>query len=128
MTTNPKTPEPSQRRRPAAATPVRASELQVRPVEWLWPGRVPLGGLTVLAGEPGLGKSLLSIWLASRLSRGELGTSSGASLFLTAEDSREHTVLPRLVAAGRSASGSSSRRRRRTDWSDRSRSQTTSVT
>jgi hypothetical protein len=56
--------------------------------------------LTVLAGEPGLGKSLLSIWLASGLSRGELGGSAAASLFLTAEDSREHTVLPRLVAAG----------------------------
>jgi RecA-family ATPase len=80
--------------------PVRASQLQVRPVEWLWPGRVPQGGLTVLAGEPGLGKSLLSIWLASRLSRGDLGSKAAASLFLTAEDSREHTVLPRLVAAG----------------------------
>jgi hypothetical protein len=56
--------------------------------------------LTVLAGEPGLGKSLLSLWLASGLSRGELGGTPAASLFLTAEDSREHTVLPRLVAAG----------------------------
>ena len=54
----------------------------------------------MLAGEPGLGKSLLSIWLASRLSRGELGKTPAASLFLTAEDSHEHTVLPRLVAAG----------------------------
>src|SRR5262249_8837957 len=61
---------------------------------------VPVGGVTVLAGEPGLGKSLLSIWLASRLSRGELGKTPAASLFLTAEDSHEHTVLPRLVAAG----------------------------
>jgi RecA-family ATPase len=52
-----------------------------------------------LAGEPGLGKSLLSIWLASRLSRGALGKSA-TSLLLTAEDSREQTVLPRLVAAG----------------------------
>ena len=84
----------------AVAAPVRASELEVRPVEWLWRGRVPRGGLTVLAGEPGLGKSLLSVWLASRLSRGELGGASAASLFLTAEDSREHTVLPRLVAVG----------------------------
>jgi hypothetical protein len=56
--------------------------------------------LTVLAGEPGLGKSLLSLLLASRLSRGEFGGTQAASLFLTAEDSPEHTVLPRLVAAG----------------------------
>jgi RecA-family ATPase len=81
-----------------AAEPIRASELEVRTVEWLWQGRVPLGGLTVLAGEPGLGKSLLGIWLAARLSRGDLGR-PGASLLLTAEDSREYTVLPRLTAA-----------------------------
>jgi AAA domain len=80
--------------------PVRASELQAKPVDWLWPGRVPRGALTVLAGEPGLGKSLLSIQLASALSRGELGGEAAESLVLTAEDSHEHTVLPRLVAAG----------------------------
>jgi hypothetical protein len=34
------------------------------------------------------------------LSRGEFGRKPAASLLLTAEDSREHTVLPRLVAAG----------------------------
>lgn len=99
MTTDRKTPERSRKQTPRVAAPVRASELEVRPVEWLWPGRVPQGGLTVLAGEPGLGKSLLSIWLASGLSRGEFGCKPAASLFLTAEDSREHTVLPRLVAA-----------------------------
>ncbi len=100
MTTDRKTREVSQKRQPAAATPIRASEIEVRPVEWLWPGRVPQGGLTVLAGEPGLGKSLLSIWLAAGLSRGEFGSKPATSLFLTAEDAREHTVLPRLVAAG----------------------------
>jgi hypothetical protein len=100
MTIEAKTRELSQKRRLAATTPVRASELQVRPVEWLWPGRIPQGGLTVLAGEPGLGKSLLSIWLASGLSRGDLGSKPAATLFLTAEDSREYTVLPRLIAAG----------------------------
>jgi hypothetical protein len=92
--------ELSSTRELAVAEPVRASQIEVRPVQWLWPGRIPEGGLTVLAGEPGLGKSLLSLWLASRLSRGELGGTPAASLFLTAEDSREHTVLPRLVAAG----------------------------
>jgi AAA domain len=44
-------------------------QLEARPVQWLWPDRIPQGGLTVLAGEPGLGKSLLSLWLASRLAR-----------------------------------------------------------
>jgi AAA domain len=100
MTADSKARELPRKRQLGVAEPIRASQLQVRPVEWLWPGRVPQGGLTVLAGEPGLGKSLLSIWLASRLSRGELGSSPAASLLLTAEDARAHTVLPRLVAAG----------------------------
>jgi AAA domain len=100
VTTDSEARELSHKRQLGVAEPIRASQLHARPVEWLWPGRIPQGGLTVLAGEPGLGKSLLSIWLASRLSRGELGGSAAASLFLTAEDSREHTVLPRLVAAG----------------------------
>jgi RecA-family ATPase len=80
--------------------PIRAAEVEPRPVDWLWRGKVPLAGLTVLAGEPGLGKSLLSILLAARLSRGHLDVREGPTLFLTAEDSREHTVVPRLMAAG----------------------------
>lgn len=98
MKTDSKALELPRKKQLGAAEPIRASQLEVRPVEWLWPGRVPLGGLTVLAGEPGLGKSLLGIWLAARLSRGDLGR-PGASLLLTAEDSREYTVLPRLTAA-----------------------------
>ena len=99
MRTDSKALEPPRKKQLRAAEPIRASQLEVRPVEWLWPGRVPLGGVTVLAGEPGLGKSLLSVWLTARLSRGDLGK-PGTSLLLTAEDSRERTVLPRLVAAG----------------------------
>jgi hypothetical protein len=74
------------------------SKLRPRPVDWLWPKRVPLGAITVIAGEPGLGKSLLTLHLAARLSRGEFGTDAN-SLLLTAEDQREQTVLPRLIAA-----------------------------
>jgi hypothetical protein len=60
-----------------------------------------MGSITVLAGDPGLGKSLLSLDLAASLSRGELGPrSAGDVLLLTAEDSRTHTVRPRLEVAG----------------------------
>jgi RecA/RadA recombinase len=79
---------------------VPASQVKARPVDWLWPGRVPTGLFTYLAGEPGLGKSLLSLELVARLSRGDLSGTAGNSLLLTAEDSREHTVIPRLQAAG----------------------------
>jgi len=47
------------------------SEIASRPVNWLWPGRLALGKLSILDGDPGLGKSLLSLDLAARL------TSSG---------------------------------------------------
>ena len=79
--------------------PMALSELEPQPVTWLWPKRIPLGAITVVAGEPGLGKSLLTLNLAARLSRGDLGE-FGNSLLLTAEDDREQTLVPRLIASG----------------------------
>ena len=46
------------------------AEVEERPISWLWPGRVALGRLTVVAGEPGAGASLLLLDVASRVSRG----------------------------------------------------------
>jgi hypothetical protein len=46
-----------------------AADHPARPVEWLWQDRIPLGKVTLLAGDPGLGKSLLALDLAARLSR-----------------------------------------------------------
>jgi putative DNA primase/helicase len=68
-------------------------------VEWLWPGRIPYGGITLLAGDPGLGKSLLAFELVAMLSRGALTSTPQAALLATAEDSRTATVVPRLQAA-----------------------------
>src|SRR5437899_2998712 len=34
----------------------RVSDVRPRAVEWLWPGRIPLGRLTLVAGDPGIGK------------------------------------------------------------------------
>jgi hypothetical protein len=81
------------------------SAVAARPVEWLWPGRVPLGKLTVLDGDPGLGKSTLLLDLAARLSRGapmpdEAPGAEGAALILSAEDGGADTIRPRLDAAG----------------------------
>jgi hypothetical protein len=39
-------------------------------IEWLWPGRIPLGMLTLLAGDPGLGKSFLSLYMAALMTKG----------------------------------------------------------
>ena len=76
-------------------------------VNWLWPGRVPLGKLTLLFGDPGLGKSMVSHDLTSRVSTGAAWPDDpttraprGGVVLLTAEDSLDDTVRPRLDAAG----------------------------
>jgi putative DNA primase/helicase len=86
---------------------VRLSDVRTRRLEWLWPERIPLGKLTLLAGDPGLGKSFLSLDIASRVSTGSAWpdncqTSSipGSAVLLSAEDDLEDTVCPRLQAAG----------------------------
>jgi hypothetical protein len=74
-------------------------------VRWLWPRRIPLGKLTVLEGDPGLGKSTVLLDLVSRLS--VAGTTpdghqleQGGTVILTAEDGLADTVRPRIDAAG----------------------------
>jgi hypothetical protein len=47
-----------------------AADITPRQVEWLWPGRVPLGMLTLLAGDPKLGKSCVTLGIAAAVSRG----------------------------------------------------------
>lgn len=81
-----------------------ASSIKPRPVRWLWPDRLPLGALTLLAGREGIGKSLIGVHLAAELTRGDLpGARFGAParvLFATSEDAWEYTMVPRLIAAG----------------------------
>ena len=47
-----------------------AVDLEPRAVEWLWSGRVPLGMITMFAGDPKLGKSYVTLAMAAALSRG----------------------------------------------------------
>lgn len=70
----------------------------------LWQDRVPLGELTLWVGHAGIGKSQGAVWMASRLTRGELpGELYGQPspvLYLGTEDSWEYTLAPRFDAAG----------------------------
>jgi len=77
------------------------------PVEWLWPSRVPLGKLTLLAGEAKLGKSFLTMDFIARVSAGlEIPCGGGECMprgsvvLLSAEDDLADTVKPRLIALG----------------------------
>jgi hypothetical protein len=76
-------------------------------LEWLWPGRIPLGKLTLLAGDPGMGKSFVTLDMAARVSKGEawpdaplLKQTPGGVLLFNAEDDLGDTIAPRLDKAG----------------------------
>jgi hypothetical protein len=69
-------------------------------IEWLWPGRVPFGAITVIAGRPGLGKSMLTVRLVAELTRGGANGPPAEAVMLTVEDPLAPVVRPRLEAAG----------------------------
>jgi len=79
--------------------------IQSKPVEWLWPGWIPLGKLAMLDGDPGLGKSTLLLDIATRVSLGGIMPdckqgAAGDVLIMSAEDDPADTIKPRLEAAG----------------------------
>jgi hypothetical protein len=82
------------------------SEFTPKPVRWLWRPRFALGKLSILAGEPGLGKSFLTMYLAACVTRGRPWTDTpdeenekGSVVLLSAEDDPEDTIRPRLDLA-----------------------------
>jgi predicted ATP-dependent serine protease len=83
-----------------------ASDITPESVTWVWPGRLALGKLTVIAGDPGLGKSQILVSIAATISTGghwpcQEGTSpTGSVVILSAEDGDADTIVPRLMAAG----------------------------
>lgn len=86
---------------------VRLSDVKPESVAWLWPGRIALGKITLIAGDPGLGKSFLTLDIATRVSRGmawpdapNVAMTPGGVVLLSAEDGIADTIRPRLDAAG----------------------------
>jgi putative DNA primase/helicase len=81
------------------------ADVEAETVAWLWHPYIALGKLTILEGDPGLGKSWLTCALASAVSRGkglpgvEPFKPSGV-LMLSAEDGLGDTLRPRLDAVG----------------------------
>ena len=90
------------------ASPVITSAASIEPkaIEHLWPGVLYMGKPTLIVGDPGLGKSLVTADIAARVSTGRvwpLGTeNSGAGdvVMCSAEDDPGDTIVPRLIAAG----------------------------
>jgi putative DNA primase/helicase len=81
------------------------SQIEEKPLEWLWQDHFPLSMFTIIAGDAGLGKSTISLDISARLSRGlpfpDKSTSMiGDSLILAGEDDPAYTIKPRLQALG----------------------------
>lgn len=80
-----------------------------QPVSWLWQPRIARGKVTLIAGDPGLGKSQLTAALAACVSVGgkwpvdRASAPFGSVLILNAEDDAADTIRPRLDAAGADA-------------------------
>ena len=87
----------------------RASDIEPQPVKWLWPNRIAIGKVTIIAGEPGLGKSQLTCSVAAAVTTGrawpcdEGQALQGTVIILSAEDDAADTIRPRLDAAGAAA-------------------------
>jgi hypothetical protein len=110
-------PSPNNNQANGSESKPRVRELMVRslsavnavPTTWLWRYYIPLGTVTILDGDPGLGKSTITADLAARVSRGgAMPPLAGYTdldgpadvLILNAEDAPEQTIRPRLDAAG----------------------------
>lgn len=84
----------------------RASEIEPRPVKWLWPEFLAAGKLHLLAGSPGTGKTTIAMSLAASATGsapwadGTRISESGEVVIWSAEDDPEDTLVPRLIAAG----------------------------
>jgi hypothetical protein len=88
---------------------INAGTVKPKETTWICQDVIPRGKLSVLAGNPGLGKSQLSTYFAAAVTTGgswptamgpipkaELGT----VIILQAEDHLDDTIVPRLMAAG----------------------------
>ncbi|GAB4327244.1 MAG: hypothetical protein Kow0010_10740 [Dehalococcoidia bacterium] len=83
----------------------RIADVEPEDVEWLAFPYVPRGKLTILEGDPGVGKSHVALALATAVSRGRgfpgmAEAAPGVALIMSAEDGLADTVRPRLDAMG----------------------------
>lgn len=83
-----------------------ASSIEPKPVYWMWAPYIPQGMVTLISGDPGLGKSWMTMSIAADVSAGRPLPGSKVKmpprrvLVMNYEDSLEHTVVPRLISLG----------------------------
>src|SRR4051812_15502629 len=82
----------------------RMSDVVPEPIHWLWRNRLARGKVTLMAGDPGLGKSQITLNAGAHVSTGTPWPDGdlceqGSIVILSAEDAANDTVRPRLEAA-----------------------------
>lgn len=87
----------------------KASDIEVKPIEWLVGHRIPRGMISTFVGLPGAGKSMLAAFVSSKISTGAGMEAEGESwpprppgrvLIFAFEDGGEMVLRPRLEAMG----------------------------
>ncbi len=82
------------------------SDIQSKPVQWLWRPYIPIGKVTLLQGDPNDGKSTMMMNIMAELSKGGVmpdGTALGRPqkiIYQCSEDDAADTIKPRLEAYG----------------------------
>ena len=84
------------------------ADLDPQAVDWLWPGHIPAGRVTLLVGLPAAGKSHVFCDICARVTTGRnMPPDDGPSLdppgnvlIVCTEDRPEDTLVPRIMAAG----------------------------
>ncbi len=90
------------------------SDVEPGKVSWLWRPWLPLGKISILEGDPDVGKSILTLTMAATVSTGRAWPESrieehtvrqseaapAGVVLVGVEDDEEDTIVPRLIAAG----------------------------
>jgi DNA polymerase I-like protein with 3'-5' exonuclease and polymerase domains len=87
---------------------VRASDVTMRAIAWLWGKRFAIGKIGIIAGLPDEGKGQILCYIAARVTRGSLewpnsegrAPQQGNVIILSAEEDPGDSLTPRLAAAG----------------------------
>jgi len=89
---------------------IELSDVEPEPIEYLWFNKIPLGMITILVGDMGLGKTFMALDMVARVSTGgqwpdrdgtpDNHAPKGSTVILTAEDSISQTIRPRLDGLG----------------------------
>jgi putative DNA primase/helicase len=84
---------------------VCAKDVVIRSVAWVWYGHLARANLELMTGLPDRGKSQIHCHFAACVTTGnnwpdgKHGPTPGNVIMVTAEDTRDQTIVPRLIAA-----------------------------